>query len=318
MHRALVVVVLVGCGGGIPSSDYLARLVDARCSYLTRCGLFPDTATCKTFLPQAADPSFQAAIDAGRSHYDADKAEQCVNQVANASCDLTSQEGRESPSVCQEVLTGTGTASDPCASNSECTSQVCNVPTCTMACCTGTCGPANPPAKLGEPCATRTCDRGLACDNTKTCVALFAAGSPCTSGAQCAYGLGCVGTPATCQALPPIGQACVAGSCADLGATCIAGTCKPVGLPGATCTRTLDCSPFDTCDTTGGQCTAFPTLGMACATRCSDGSYCNSATSTCEAPQASGAPCVYGDECASRFCDDSSGAGHCADPPVCI
>src|SRR5262249_50051092 len=140
MQRVLAVVAVAAChGGGIPSSDYLDRLAEAHCDYDTRCGLFPDVATCRAYFQQRPDPSLQAAIDAGRSTYDGDKAEQCVNEIANADCDLTSKEGRELPSVCTEVLTGTGDMGAACASSSECSSKACAVPSCQMACCIGTC-----------------------------------------------------------------------------------------------------------------------------------------------------------------------------------
>jgi hypothetical protein len=330
MRRSVLAVVVLamtgaaGCsgGGGIAVGDYLDRLVEAHCQYDVRCGLFTDLASCEAFFTLRDDPSLAAAIDAGKSSYDADKAEQCVNQIANADCDRTTKEGRETPAVCSEVVTGTVQTGDACASSSECVSGACATPTCGMACCLGTCVAANAPAKLGEPCATRTCEVGLACDNAKMCVELLAAGAPCTSGDQCAYGLGCAGSPGTCKALPKVGEPCPDNVCTAFGATCSAGTCIADGLPGAPCTVGTDCSPFYTCDATAHQCAAYPTLGMPCNTACSDDSWCNipsgSGSGTCDAPQADGAACSYDVECTTHFCDSSAGAGRCAEPAVCI
>jgi len=322
MRSLLVVVALAGCGGGVAIADYQTKLRDARCSFEVRCGLFPDQASCTAFFPVADDPSLAAAVDQGKSTYDADKAEQCVNETANADCNGTTREGREVPAVCFEVVGGTGKMSDACVSNSECESKACDVPTCMMACCPGTCGVANPKAALGEPCATRTCETGLTCDNTKTCADLFAAGVPCQSGDQCAYGLGCVGTPSTCKVLPELGEPCPDMACAEIGATCSAGTCVALGLPGTLCVASTDCSPYFTCDLLRGDCAPFPTRGQSCTITCSDDSWCNipsgMTTGTCDAPQANGSVCVFNDSCLSGFCDNSTGVGICTAIAVCI
>ena len=104
--------------------------------------------------------------------------------------------------------------------------------------------------------AERAGELGLACDNTKTCVALFAAGAPCSNGDQCAYGLGCAGLPSTCKAFPKLGEPCPDGACTELGAACKSGTCTAYGFAGAACTMNPDCSPYYlTCSAT--QATGF-------------------------------------------------------------
>jgi hypothetical protein len=314
--RLLAVVVLAGCSGGIAASDYARELRDAQCELRVRCGLFPDTASCTPYFPISDDGTLLAAISAGTSSYDADKAQECVNNFRNTPCDETSREARQLPAACTEAVTGTGAIAARCFSNSECSSGACQIATCGTTCCAGSCVASTPPGKRGEPCASRVCDAGLTCDNTKTCVELFAAGMPCTLGTECAYGLGCAGTPGTCKALPKLGEPCPDGACAELGAFCdAAGTCSPVGLSGASCTDDTECSPYFAC--TAPTCAPNPAVGEPCSGPCRDGSWCNTTTGLCAAPQPDGASCVVGSQCTSGFCDNHGGPGACAAFPVC-
>ncbi len=315
--RLVAVVVLAGCSGGIAAPDYARELHDAQCEQRVRCGLFPDTASCDPYFPVASEAGLLAAIDRGASRYDADQAEQCVNELRNTPCDLTTMEGRALPAACARVVTGTGAMGAACFSNGECSSGACQIPSCGTTCCSGTCIAATPPGQAGEPCASRPCAAGLACDNTKTCVALFAAGAPCTLGTQCAYGLGCAGTPGTCKPLPKLGEACPDDLCAELGASCDAtATCAPLGLTGAACTTARDCSPYFTC--AAPSCAPNPALGEPCTGLCRDGSWCDSATGACTAPQADGATCVTGLQCSSSYCDAAQAPAVCAAFPVCM
>jgi hypothetical protein len=224
---------------------------------------------------------------------------------------------RETPQACLDAITGTGATGAACAENSECTSDRCMVPSCQMACCIGSCGPAVAPAKLGESCAGRPCEAGLACGAINTCVMRMPANSPCQSIDDCDFGLACGGLAGTCIALPKLGGSCGADlPCGEIGASCIGGTCKPVGLPGAACTVPSDCSFYYTCDTTNHACTIYPTLGPACpAGQCGDDSWCRTG-GTCEARKPVGDPCQAFVECQSLYCDTS--AHTCSLPAVCI
>jgi hypothetical protein len=327
--RELVIAALVAAcgsssGGSVPLAEYAQSAAEARCKAAVRCGLFPDLATCLAYFPVPDDPSPAAAVAANKTVYAGDKAKQCFDAIANASCDSTQQSEREEPTACAKIFTGKVAMGGACTGDFECQSGSCLLPaSCTTACCMGQCGPAMPPAAIGTSCANVDCVSGAFCDATLTCRALLSKGATCSDPAQCAYGLGCPGvtptTSGTCEPLPAVGQPCPAGLCADIGATCdVTGTCIAMGLTGAPCTVDLECSIYYHCDTTAMQCAAYPTLGMACTTMCSDGSWCNTTTGKCAAPQVNGQPCNRNEQCASVYCDTTMLTASCADIPVCI
>ncbi|MEO8548710.1 MAG: hypothetical protein ABI678_02005 [Kofleriaceae bacterium] len=257
--RLLAVLALAGCsGGGIAAADYARELSAANCDYQARCGLFDTTQICEGVFPVTRPTSFLAALDQGRTTYDADKAEQCVNAIRTTPCDASSLDGRFRATVCDEVIAGAGLAGDSCAQNLECASGACGTTTCPGQCCVGSCVTRTPPAAKGEPCATRPCEARLACDNTKVCVDLFPVNAACTSYLDCADGLLCLGDPGFCKPAPHLGEACPDGGCADLAAECRAGTCVAVGLAGDPCPTGDECASFYTCVT--GACVAPPAM----------------------------------------------------------
>src|SRR5258708_2388164 len=107
--------------GPIPENTFEPRKRSIPCAVFGVTS--PDVATCETTLHVVDDPSFAAAVDGGKAPYDPDKAEQCVNETANADCDATTKEGREVPAVCADVVGGTGGMGAACASSSECASH---------------------------------------------------------------------------------------------------------------------------------------------------------------------------------------------------
>jgi len=294
--------------------------VNATCERETRCGLFPDTASCLDFFnANYNDVMFLAEVNMGLIHYDRDKAEECFNDIRNAPCDATSMDSRVRPAACTSVIAGTGLLGDSCVSNEQCQSNACSKTTGSMACDMGTCVGATPVGKLGEPCATRACDSGLVCDNTKTCAMLYTEGMACSGSDQCNYGLACDAVPTGfCRHAPKIGEACPDHLCAEVGAYCATdGTCTALGLPGATCTSSLQCSPFYPCNTMTGACQAYPITGQPCTTGCSDGSFCESSTMICTAKLADGAACTQGYTCQSSTCDTAT-THTCIEPTSCF
>jgi hypothetical protein len=316
MRVLAVALVLAGCGGGIAAQDLAKELRDAECDLRVRCGELASVASCDGFFPVTSDTVLLAELAGNKVTYDPDRAEQCVNAIKNLPCDETTQEAREPPAACRGFVTGTIAVGAACFTNEECVSAACATPSCTQACCAGTCIAAEPPGKAGDPCTTRACGAGLTCDNTRTCVALFAAGAPCTLFDQCAYGLGCLGDPGICAALPHVGEACPDGQCAELGTYCTpAKLCAPLGLLGDACATSSDCSRYYTCDAQSLACTRLPVAGEPCAGLCSDGSFCDSGTTTCTARRAIGGACTTGSTCATGYCDPVALA--CAAVPIC-
>ena len=320
LMRRLVVVVIAclaaACTSDLTPESYGAAVRDATCDLRVRCGQFTDRDSCAAYFPAGDGANLAADVKAGTTKFDANKAEECVNDIRNTPCDGTSQEARITPAACDAAITGTGLAGDMCFTNDECQSGACAAldPACSGTCCMGSCAAAQAPADLGEPCATRQCKPTLTCSNAKMCVELFTDGMPCDDGTQCAFGLGCVGTPGICHALPKIGELCPDGQCAESGATCNSGVCKAVGLTGASCATLADCSLYYPCNSGTLQCQPWPKTGDACTALCSDGSFCDSTTFTCTAPLANGSACKNDDQCQSTYCDDSM---LCADVQVC-
>lgn len=291
MRRSLVILFLVGCGG-VDIGDFQDESLDARCEYLTRCGLFPSAAACKAHFTatSAQSSSIVAAVDAGKVKYDDGLAGDCIDALRDASC---SRDAMLDPS-CENIFTGTVADGGMCAFDAECVSGSCAVTDCNQACCPGTCTPARPTPKIGEMC-NFFCADGAYCADDNTCHAVLAAGAACTDPFACANGLYCAGRSqtmaGTCTKLPATGEACTE-QCLNIGDYCD-GTCKKVGLPGASCTVDEGCSYYYECNTDTMQC-----VDPAPATLLPDGSMCSSSV-----------------QCMSHYCGNDN---KCAAPPECI
>jgi hypothetical protein len=328
--RKWLLIAIAACGPNnqLTFEEYAAQAPGAYCAYFTRCGLFPDQATCEHTqlgIRFTADPNAAAAIGSGKINFDGGAAGACLAAISGLACNAALVS--TTPPACFGVATGTVGSGGTCASNDECISQKCDVPSCPDACCQGTCvgGTAPVPGATGMPCGigetTPACVDGDFCNfQTGSCAPFIAEGSACMDTEQCAPGLGCVGTPLTCKQLPDTGAACPDHACANIGEHCgSAGTCVKDGLPGDTCTINSDCSPFFPCDSTG-HCATGPGLGQPCPMdRCFDvGTYCTSETGsampTCVAAGSDGAPCTQNDQCVSNTCTGSA----CMTPAACF
>lgn len=336
--RALFVLVIVGSfgcgddgGGSVAIEDAPALFHEEYCSYLARCGLVPDEASCLDLNDNISlhiDASLIAAVHAGKVKYDGSIIGRCYRSIGAISCDRTAESGRSlGGEECFGGLSGTVDEGGPCAIDEECKSAMCDVPACPDACCQGTCmGPPEPalPRHLGESCmAIGECASGSYCDTsaTKTCVALEPADATCVSTTECAYGLGCAGTPRTCRVLPELGEACPDGLCREDGAYCNASkVCAKVGLPGDACASRTDCSALYVCDATM-HCALGAHEGEACSTtaRCTDDeNFCDLTSMTCKAPQPNGSPCTTDSQCESYYCGGTGTARACDVEPVCF
>jgi hypothetical protein len=327
----MTVVLCAACGtDSVALDDYPAAIRDAGCRYLAKCGLVEDLDTCRK-INVGDSPHFsasgRAAIDMGKTRYDGEHAQSCLDALAARSCDVTSESYRVLPDACREIIAGTQHAGAACALDAECISLSCDVPGgCNMACCTGTCTGDTAPArsaKLGESCETASCDATSFCDDgIMTCVALKPADAFCVSPDECAFGLDCAPS-GVCAALPAPGAACT-GACRDEGTTCSATsrTCVNVALSGEACTTSSDCSAVYRCDATK-HCSAGPALGAACtaAQRCGDDrAFCDvpqgQPMGTCVLPKPDGSQCQRDGNCESRSCDQATMM--CGPEPVCI
>lgn len=326
-------VLAAACGGkdSIALDDYPQAFRDAFCRNFIKCNAVRDLETCRNLnfgVDLYITASGQAAFDMGKAEFDGEKAQACVDGIAGASCDLTSESQRALPEACAQVVRGTLAAGATCALGSECRSLRCQVPLCNEACCMGACVGDTPPAlaKEGESCALVDCVASAYCDfATDLCAPLKPANATCQGGFECQFGLECLGTgtAGTCQALPKPGEACQ-GVCQDFGTTCspTSRTCVKVALGGDTCTSLVDCSPLYVCDSTG-HCSGGLALGAACTAQqhCADArAFCDvpagSAMGTCALPKADGMPCGANAHCESHACDTTT--RRCVPEPVCI
>jgi hypothetical protein len=299
---------------------------DATCTYLARCGYFPDKATCiSAELQPNGSPFFVlsdqalASIGAARVRYNGSNVKTCFDAIAAKSCDTTDDNGRVVVPQCQQVISGAVDAGGECWADIECKSTSCQGngdSPCRVGTCVGE--PVLPasPAQLGQSCYLGLgCAQGLYCDQfSSTCAMLKTAGTLCSSTNECEYGLGCAGTGTagpTCRELPTIGQPCPDGLCRDDGAYCSSGTtriCMQVGVVGATCTSYEQCSQYYECDFMTSKCAEPPRIGESCSSgsMCFDAdAYCDPTTTTCMAGRADGSPCTSNLECASGACTGS-------------
>jgi hypothetical protein len=338
--RTLVIatIVLTGCGpGSVALDDYAIATRGAYCSHLETCGVIESVETCLAtntgfdFTINGLDlrltASLRAAIEAGKVRYDGDSAKRCLDALgATRGCDPTAEISRVRPDECLQIFNGRLGADEECARDDECISRQCDVPGCEEACCTGACVGDTPPvrAQLGESCEVAECDNGLFCDDgTATCVALKSQGGFCVSIAECRFGLYCNQSGECVGNLPTLGQAC-SGPCRDEGTQCstTSRVCVEVGLLGAPCQMSSDCSPFYVCDA-GNHCSAGAPIGAPCSVsaRCADvGAFCDipggEGSGTCAPLKAEGEVCDAGTACQSGTCDTTT--RQCIAEPVCI
>lgn len=301
------------------------------CTYLTRCGFFTDEATCNSAnlnLPAQLkiDPERIAAVKAGHMLYNGNNAKTCLDAFANATCDKTDEAGRVIPLACDELFRGTVDADGQCFEDAECISGDCQIPSSELMCTAGKCvgntpPPVRMPARNGESCASTACVSGAFCNSsTFLCEPLHTTGMGCLTTTECAYGLGCAGGAVrTCKMLPAIGQPCPDGECRDDGARCTTSGCVAIGLPGATCSSSSDCSNYYTCDFSTMKCKQLPVTGEACnsgGSRCFDASYCDPSTLKCIPYRGSGEICSSSLQCASGECDFTT--NECVEQATCF
>lgn len=307
--------------------EYSTVAKSSWCTYYVQCGYFTDQETC---MSARGSMSFDlpahivSAIKAGRILYNGNNAKLCLDATATATCDKTDAEGRVQPQACRDVYRGTLAADAACYFDQECISGDCQIQvadeTCAVGKCIGDTPPSTEPAPNGAPCDfIAGCAPGSMCNQiTRVCETLHGSGQDCVTTAECAYGLGCAGVPRTCKPLPPLGQPCPDGECRDDGARCTTSGCVAIGLPGATCNSSSECSPYYTCDFSTQKCKRSPITGEACQSgnqRCFDASYCDSATLKCIPYRGTRETCTSSLQCASNSCDLTTNV--CAEPATC-
>jgi hypothetical protein len=317
---------------------------DAACAHYANCGVFPDKETClatnltTTGLSFGVDANIIAAFYEGSVRYNGSNVKECLDALANRSCDKTSESARVTPPACADVLKGTKASGESCLVDEECTSGNCTGESSQLACSPGVCSgdtrPTSDIRMVGESCVSiSVCETGAYCDqSTNVCTLFKTQGTTCTQNYECAYGLGCTGPAAArvCDALPGPGETCYITSptfvqleCRDEGTVCDTSTtmCTQVGGPGMTCNSSTDCSTYYPCNFTTSMCTRGPGLGQACSSsnQCADvGTFCDTLdTFTCVALLGNGETCQQDLQCTSGFCDQTGVNPICAEIAAC-
>jgi hypothetical protein len=175
------------------------------------------------------------------------------------------------------------------------------------------------------------CAAGSTCDRygTKTCVAVFDAGSPCTSDDDCPGSLRCLGSG--CSLPSAAEQSCSVGGFNGLYQPCqpelfclmyppnAPGKCKARVDAHQPCAIGTDCKPGLWCDRSAGQgqgeCALPRPAGAACELsayedQCRDGLFCDfNVTHTCVPKKTDGGSCDSDYLCAAGFRCDNAACG---------
>jgi hypothetical protein len=296
---------------GIALQDYEHKYGIAECAFAAKCGLMPDTATCKRVV--APDPNVAQAVASvvfGTLGYDPVAAQACVTALTASTCD--SGVGTALPKTvtdaCTKVFTGLHADGGPCFVGAECTSGKCKpAAMCADSCCLGTCDELGDAIAQDMPCGAtvpgKTCILGTYCDTMlMKCTALKQANDPCTQA-----------------------DACVSGQRCDVGGT---GVCFQAAASGAKCNPALKvdpCSAFNEfCDMTAASCVKLPGPGQPCtpANTCQADSYCEAMmcklfpveTEACGATPCLGSLKCTGDAMKMGTCLPFDGTSTCVAP----
>lgn len=311
-------------GGGTEDPEPLDSLVDdaatVDCALLVRCHVFSEPALCSLyFAPDGAGfNSFGASVaaaKAGKIHYDAVAARDCLNALQADTCDALSNATAPSPGACNAVFTGTLGVGSRCIADSECLpGSFCASPA-GGAGCDGSCASGGTLCNVDSHCAKgQVCDKNMPTTTSKgTCVTPVPAGAanqPCGTNSACQPGLVCGSGASGTVCLPPgqSGQPCAitgyVGGCAD-GLVCVfsddgtSSSCQAAAAKGDSCQGRDQCGGLLstlTCDATTHLCVDAPSSGPCAgeALACNPlSSFCDtsSGTPTCTPYLATGAAC---------------------------
>lgn len=311
--------------GSVEQADFNAKAAEALCERYARCGLIEDEARCREQQVSAGvvrqvglGTRYDEALAAGRMHYDAKGAGDCIQALREGSCDeapmslAMQNRGIEYDSLCR-VFAGQVPDGESCQWSAECRDGAyCSA---LAASCGGVCRRGTPdvPVTGFDACPRDTVFAG------GMCMKPGGAGAPCgyENGFPlgfCRQGLWCDNagsTPGTCKPVSTEGQACdsYAGPQCGWSLFCRNGRCQKAKGENESCTPpgtgrfgTLECRDELFCDGDLGQpgtCHRKLAVGGACRSNieCEDGMDCPGARpqdgvrGTCQPAPRQGEPC---------------------------
>ncbi len=294
-----------GVGLGLPFDASCRQLIDARCAYLSRCGLLNDDAAslelCRQQLTHhwCGPDTWPARVQAGTLKYDPVLAGACSADFATAQCGPFEFQ----PPACQQFLKPAALPRQLCFGGpyQECIEGICRGASCPQQC--------QPLGALGDSCASNTeCAAGLSCEKLQSggtigqCRPIATLNEDC-SRASCAAGLYCVG--GACLSLPAAGEACLSGQCAAdafCDTSTAKATCRARRPKEASCSTTFECARPLLCAESRCQ-QALRQLDESCPAplSCAPGLKCtslpNQPVPVCTIPAKVGAPCSEDAQC---------------------
>ena len=278
-------------GGPLPVSEYETKLLETACAVATRCGSFPDVATCKACGALGWTTERQlAGVKSGRIQYDGNEAAACLAALAGRGCNLKDVLEHD-PLSCLDTFKGIVPAGGVCYFAGDCASTSCNTGTCSPSatCCSGTCDPGEAPANpipVGGDCTGffADCANGTYCGRYSppyVCTVEASLGQDCdTNGVRAVCQQSSICTPSasamggTCAPPPTEGEPCDLNSnptpCNSFLDYCdlVSQTCVRKLGPGQPCPRGAGCVDYTSCRS--GKCVLLGKLGEACDTTATD------------------------------------------------
>ena len=295
----------------VPVEQLVARHRDAVCAKDVRCGVFASEQSCEDYFSYwpGDEPAIPAAVTIGSIVYDPQAAGDCLEAIANESCDPSREDVRVTPDACVLMLRAQRHATMSCMIDEECVSGACLHDGFQSSCPVGHCGASSPP----PPPSPRILEGGF-----------------CNGDSDCDYGLVCEfadAGPSVCTKTPALGEPCLVNrnSCIVAGLTCDATTrlCTTLRGEGESCSISGPVCRADlACDPDSHTCVALPADGQECDLgACAGTDRCGydpmNGIYTCSAPKPDGADCTSSVQCASSYCTGPAPSDTCEPWPVC-
>lgn len=295
---------LLAACGGIEPEEYGETRDEALCHRQARCGELRDEEACvrargewnRALREAGMGPyaHFEGSLEAGRTRFDEERAEACMDLIRDSSCEQSLDEVM-SAEVCR-VLVGQRKDGEACLVNEDCgVASYCELKPERATCDAGACKPL---PGVGEKLLgynnIYSCAPGLSPDANDVCQPTVGENGPCQSSQSCAVGLLCDPNLQQCRRPGRVGESCGEGAQRCLPhLRCAEGSCRELADVGESCTRSRG-------NILGWMSDCKRDLNCEAEAEASRG--------TCQEPRGAGSACGDQSECQSGlFCDQRAG-----------